>query len=75
MPRPRRVRDPPCPCPHSWAFLEVATNASYNDSLQAYAAGLAEAAVTEQVRRTPPDVRAVVAARAGPAGDTAVSPS
>ncbi|NXE38537.1 PLBLB protein, partial [Ptilorrhoa leucosticta] len=32
-----------------WAFLEVATNASYNDSLQAYAAGLAEAAVTEQL--------------------------
>uniref|UniRef100_A0A8C3EKB2 Phospholipase B-like n=1 Tax=Corvus moneduloides TaxID=1196302 RepID=A0A8C3EKB2_CORMO len=37
--------------PHvGWAFLEVTTNASYNDSLQAYAAGLAEAAVTEQVR-------------------------
>ncbi|KAM7034381.1 putative phospholipase B-like 2 [Acridotheres tristis] len=36
--------------PHvGWAFLEVATNASYNDSLQAYAAGLAEAAVTEQL--------------------------
>ncbi|NXJ80244.1 PLBLB protein, partial [Trogon melanurus] len=32
-----------------WAFLEVATNASYNDSLQAYAAGLAEAAVSEQL--------------------------
>ncbi|XP_035196784.1 putative phospholipase B-like 2 [Oxyura jamaicensis] len=32
-----------------WAFLEVATNASFNDSLQAYAAGLAEAAVTEQL--------------------------
>ncbi|NWI86069.1 PLBLB protein, partial [Pitta sordida] len=32
-----------------WAFLEVTTNASYNDSLQAYAAGLAEAAVTEQL--------------------------
>ncbi|NXT67128.1 PLBLB protein, partial [Chaetops frenatus] len=32
-----------------WAFLEVSTNASYNDSLQAYAAGLAEAAVTEQL--------------------------
>uniref|UniRef100_A0A8B9CMM5 Phospholipase B-like n=1 Tax=Anser brachyrhynchus TaxID=132585 RepID=A0A8B9CMM5_9AVES len=34
---------------HGWAFLEVATNASFNDSLQAYAAGLAEAAVTEQL--------------------------
>lgn len=34
----------------SWAFLEVTTNASYTDSLQAYAAGLAEAAVSEQVR-------------------------
>ncbi|NXO99249.1 PLBLB protein, partial [Certhia brachydactyla] len=32
-----------------WAFLEVTTNSSYNDSLQAYAAGLAEAAVTEQL--------------------------
>ncbi|XP_064378374.1 putative phospholipase B-like 2 isoform X2 [Dromaius novaehollandiae] len=32
-----------------WAFLEVATNAAYNDSLQAYAAGLAEAAVSEQL--------------------------
>ncbi|XP_010181268.1 PREDICTED: putative phospholipase B-like 2, partial [Mesitornis unicolor] len=32
-----------------WAFLEVATNASYNDTLQAYAAGLAEAAVSEQL--------------------------
>ncbi|KAM9281001.1 putative phospholipase B-like 2 isoform 2-T2 [Morus bassanus] len=32
-----------------WAFLEVTTNASYNDSLQAYAAGLAEAAVSEQL--------------------------
>lgn len=39
----------PCPCPPSWAFLEVTTNASYSDSLQAYAAGLAEAAVSEQV--------------------------
>ncbi|KAM6340732.1 putative phospholipase B-like 2 isoform 1-T1 [Alca torda] len=32
-----------------WAFLEVTTNASYSDSLQAYAAGLAEAAVSEQL--------------------------
>lgn len=40
----------PCPCPPRWAFLEVTTNASYSDSLQAYAAGLAEAAVSEQVR-------------------------
>ncbi|XP_030316191.1 putative phospholipase B-like 2 isoform X1 [Calypte anna] len=32
-----------------WAFLEVTTNSSYNDSLQAYAAGLAEAAVSEQL--------------------------
>lgn len=37
------------PCPLSWAFLEVTTSTSYNDSLQAYAAGLAEAAVSEQV--------------------------
>lgn len=33
----------------AWAFLEVTTSASYNDSLQAYAAGLAEAAVSEQL--------------------------
>ncbi|XP_074015954.1 putative phospholipase B-like 2 [Numenius arquata] len=32
-----------------WAFLEVTTNASYSDNLQAYAAGLAEAAVSEQL--------------------------
>ncbi|KGL77252.1 Putative phospholipase B-like 2, partial [Tinamus guttatus] len=32
-----------------WAFLEVATSDAYNDSLQAYAAGLAEAAVSEQL--------------------------
>uniref|UniRef100_A0A8C6Z6T7 Phospholipase B-like n=1 Tax=Nothoprocta perdicaria TaxID=30464 RepID=A0A8C6Z6T7_NOTPE len=32
-----------------WAFLEVATNEAYNDSAQAYAAGLAEAAVSEQL--------------------------
>lgn len=32
-----------------WSFLELATNEKYNDSLQAYAAGLAEAAVSEQV--------------------------
>ncbi|NXT19217.1 PLBLB protein, partial [Syrrhaptes paradoxus] len=32
-----------------WAFLEVTTNASYSDTLQAYAAGLAEAAVSEQL--------------------------
>ena len=32
-----------------WAFLEGSANASFNDSLQAYAAGLAEAAVTEQL--------------------------
>ncbi|XP_015733653.1 putative phospholipase B-like 2 isoform X7 [Coturnix japonica] len=32
-----------------WAFLEVSANASFNDTLQAYAAGLAEAAVTEQL--------------------------
>ncbi|XP_033924171.1 putative phospholipase B-like 2 [Melopsittacus undulatus] len=32
-----------------WAFLEVSTNSSYNDTLQAYAAGLAEAAVSEEL--------------------------
>ncbi|XP_057267237.1 putative phospholipase B-like 2 [Pezoporus wallicus] len=32
-----------------WAFLEVSTNASYSDTLQAYAAGLAEAAVSEEL--------------------------
>ncbi|KAG6932267.1 phospholipase B domain containing 2 [Chelydra serpentina] len=32
-----------------WSFLEVATSAKYNDSLQAYAAGLAEATVSEQL--------------------------
>uniref|UniRef100_K7FJ07 Phospholipase B-like n=1 Tax=Pelodiscus sinensis TaxID=13735 RepID=K7FJ07_PELSI len=32
-----------------WAFLELATSEKYNDSLQAYAAGLAEAAVSEQL--------------------------
>lgn len=64
---------PPSPCPGpppvsmsplmsvsppSWAFLEVTTNASYSDSLQAYAAGLAEAAVSEQVKGvTPSQIR------------------
>lgn len=33
----------------SWAFLEVTTSSHYNDSLQAYAAGAVEAAVTSQV--------------------------
>ena len=33
-----------------WAFLELHTNGHYNDSLQAYAAGVAEAAVSEEVR-------------------------
>ncbi|XP_066467223.1 LOW QUALITY PROTEIN: putative phospholipase B-like 2 [Tiliqua scincoides] len=32
-----------------WAVLEVVTNAKHNDSFQAYAAGLAEAAVTDQL--------------------------
>uniref|UniRef100_A0A8D0CEX0 Phospholipase B-like n=1 Tax=Salvator merianae TaxID=96440 RepID=A0A8D0CEX0_SALMN len=32
-----------------WASLELATNEKYNDSLQAYAAGLAEAAVSQQL--------------------------
>lgn len=32
-----------------WAYLEVSTSAAYNDSLQAYAAGLVEAAVSSQV--------------------------
>uniref|UniRef100_A0A8C3X5I6 Phospholipase B-like n=1 Tax=Catagonus wagneri TaxID=51154 RepID=A0A8C3X5I6_9CETA len=32
-----------------WAFLELHTNGHYNDSLQAYAAGVAEAAVSEEL--------------------------
>ncbi|KAM8817028.1 putative phospholipase B-like 2 [Rhynchonycteris naso] len=32
-----------------WAFLELHTNSHYNDSLQAYAAGVVEAAVTEEL--------------------------
>lgn len=73
----------PCPCPRSWAFLEVTTNASYSDSLQAYAAGLAEAAVSEQVRGDPSEIgvprgttRSLPSPPADPAGDAAaVSPS
>lgn len=40
-------------CPSSlsrWAFLDLGTNGSYNDSLQAYAAGVVEASVSEEVR-------------------------
>ncbi|XP_021573200.1 putative phospholipase B-like 2 isoform X2 [Carlito syrichta] len=32
-----------------WAFLELGTNGRYNDSLQAYAAGVVEAAVSEEL--------------------------
>uniref|UniRef100_A0A8C0PJ68 Phospholipase B-like n=2 Tax=Canis lupus familiaris TaxID=9615 RepID=A0A8C0PJ68_CANLF len=32
-----------------WAFLELRTNGQYNDSLQAYAAGVVEAAVSEEL--------------------------
>lgn len=32
-----------------WAFLELHTNGRYNDSLQAYAAGVVEAAVSEEL--------------------------
>lgn len=32
-----------------WAYLEVSTSGVYNDSLQAYAAGLVEASVTSQL--------------------------
>ncbi|KAM9194305.1 putative phospholipase B-like 2 isoform 3-T3 [Dugong dugon] len=32
-----------------WAFLELGTSACYNDSLQAYAAGIVEAAVSEEL--------------------------
>ncbi|XP_030074695.1 putative phospholipase B-like 2 [Microcaecilia unicolor] len=32
-----------------WSFLDLETNKAYNDSLQAYAAGVAEAAVTEKL--------------------------
>ncbi|XP_066871209.1 putative phospholipase B-like 2 isoform X2 [Kogia breviceps] len=35
-----------------WAFLELHTSDHYNDSLQAYAAGVVEAAVSEEVRLT-----------------------
>lgn len=35
--------------PFSWSFLEVTTSSQYNDSIQAYAAGAVEAAVTSQV--------------------------
>ena len=38
------------PLPSRWAFLELRTNGRYNDSLQAYAAGVVEAAVSEEVR-------------------------
>lgn len=47
-----------CPLsyPCRWAFLELHTNGQYNDSLQAYAAGVVEAAVSEEVRaRRAPD--------------------
>lgn len=40
-----------CPSsPSSWAYLDLSTNGSYNDSLQAYAAGVVEASVSEEVR-------------------------
>lgn len=39
-----------CPSPPRWAYLDLGTNGSYNDSLQAYAAGVVEAAVSEEVR-------------------------
>uniref|UniRef100_A0A2I3TN81 Phospholipase B-like n=2 Tax=Pan TaxID=9596 RepID=A0A2I3TN81_PANTR len=36
--------------PHAgWAFLELGTSGQYNDSLQAYAAGVVEAAVSEEL--------------------------
>uniref|UniRef100_A0A8C6FRD0 Phospholipase B-like n=1 Tax=Moschus moschiferus TaxID=68415 RepID=A0A8C6FRD0_MOSMO len=35
-----------------WAFLELHTDGRFNDSLQAYAAGVVEAAVSEEVRLT-----------------------
>uniref|UniRef100_A0A8C5RLJ3 Phospholipase B-like n=1 Tax=Laticauda laticaudata TaxID=8630 RepID=A0A8C5RLJ3_LATLA len=34
---------------NGWATLELTTNEKYNDSIQAYAAGVAEAAVSEQL--------------------------
>lgn len=40
----------PLSSPSRWAFLELRTNGRYNDSLQAYAAGVVEAAVSEEVR-------------------------
>ncbi|KAG8146209.1 putative Phospholipase B-like protein [Naja naja] len=38
---------------NGWAALELTTNEKYNDSIQAYAAGVAEAAVSEQVSSQP----------------------
>ena len=38
----------------SWSFLEVTTSFRFNDSIQAYAAGAVEAAVTSQVRLKDP---------------------
>ncbi|OBS58830.1 hypothetical protein A6R68_10027 [Neotoma lepida] len=32
-----------------WAYLDLSTNGSYNDSLQAYAAGVVEASVSEEL--------------------------
>lgn len=34
---------------YSWSFLEVTTSSKYNDSIQAYAAGAVEAALTSTV--------------------------
>ncbi|XP_040272557.1 putative phospholipase B-like 2 isoform X2 [Bufo bufo] len=34
---------------NGWAILELESNAKYNDSIQAYAAGMAEAAVTQRL--------------------------
>ncbi|KAG9354467.1 hypothetical protein JZ751_001177 [Albula glossodonta] len=39
----------PVACAVWWAYLEVKTNGKYNDSLQAYAAGAVEAAVSSQL--------------------------
>ncbi len=36
-------------CLRSWSHLEVTTSSKYNDSIQAYAAGAVEAALTSQV--------------------------
>uniref|UniRef100_A0AAR2JWN1 Phospholipase B-like n=1 Tax=Pygocentrus nattereri TaxID=42514 RepID=A0AAR2JWN1_PYGNA len=39
----------PLPFVSSWSYLEVVTNGTYNDTMQAYGAGVVESAVTSQL--------------------------